>query len=321
MVEIDENRNIHKQRCGEQLLDYEKKRYKRKGYGFFVACISNILFFGLFPQILMYFWPSKIENVGLFYALSAFITHETVFILTNLYFLIIHKLELPFFERYKTSPNPWPWQKDKENWKTLLKNTFKTIFINHLLIQPMLLLPNIILNDCPYRTDIDSFPSIVELLAQVTFCMLMEDFSFYWSHRTLHHPKIYPKIHKTHHEYIEAVCISSEYAHPLEYIFGNVLTTNIGGLILGKRMHLITYITWLSIIIHESIDGHCGYDFSWSPHRLIPLNTGAEFHIFHHLKYKGNYASTFTIWDRLGNTVNKHYLKYFENKDKINKID
>jgi len=121
-----------------------------------------------------------------------------------------------------------------------------------------------------------------------------------------------------HHEYKQSCCISSEYAHPVEYVLGNILPTNLGAILLGKRMHFISYLVSLVMMVHETHDGHCGYEFSWSPHRLLPLSIGAEFHIFHHLKFKGNYASLFTIWDRVGNTVNKAYLEYYHAKENKN---
>ena len=94
-------------------------------------------------------------------------------------------------------------------------------------------------SDLP-RIDIESFPSLFELMWQTVFCMFMEDTMFYWSHRLLHHPKLYSKIHKKHHEFNNPVGFISEYAHPLEYVFGNVLPTFIGAKILRSNIHFAT---------------------------------------------------------------------------------
>lgn len=302
----------------KNLLDYEQKRYKRKGFGLVVAIIIASSYFYFYPKILFnFFSETKIENPGLVYFLVTFFIHETVYCLTNFYYFVIYSLNSNFFERYKVSPDPWPWQADKAAWGALLMKTIKQTLINHSLIL-VVMLPNLITNDCPYRLD-NELPSLSEILAQLVFSMLCEDFAFYWAHRFLHSDKLYAKIHKMHHEYKQTISITTEYAHPIEYLAGNILPTNLGALLLGKRMHFITYLTNLTMMTHESIDGHCGYDFSWSPHRLLPLSIGAEFHIFHHLKFKGNYSSLFTIWDRIGNTVNKAYLDYYELKDKKDK--
>lgn len=302
----------------KKILNYEKKRYQRKGYGLLFAIIFALAYFYFAPIIIYSVFPkeSDIKNPGYFYVAVTFLVHETAFILINSYFMIIYSLKLPFFERYKVSSDLWPWEQDKEEWNKLVKRTIKQVSFNHFILIPLVLLPNIISNDCPFRLN-DEIPNFLEIIFQLAFCMICEDFAFYWSHRTLHGDYFYGKIHKIHHEYKETVSISSEYAHPIEYIFGNIIPTNLGGLILGRRMHMITAIMQSIMVTHESIEGHCGYEFSWSPHRLLPMSIGAEFHIFHHLKFKGNYASLFTFWDRVGNTLNKAYMKYYFLKEKM----
>jgi sterol desaturase/sphingolipid hydroxylase (fatty acid hydroxylase superfamily) len=132
--------------------------------------------------------------------------------------------------------------------------------------------------------------------------MLMEDFSFYWLHRFLHLSFIYPFIHKIHHEYNNSISLGSEYAHPIEFIFSNILPTSIGYIILGEKVHFATYILFLGIRIFETIDGHCGYEFSWSPYRLLPLSGSSEYHNFHHSHNIGCFGSFFTYWDTIFGT-------------------
>jgi sterol desaturase/sphingolipid hydroxylase (fatty acid hydroxylase superfamily) len=129
--------------------------------------------------------------------------------------------------------------------------------------------------------------------------MLCEDFAFHICHRFLHWRVIYPYIHKVHHTYITTISIAAEYTHPFEFIIGAALPGSLGGLILGKRMHFCSYILWGTLRIIESIDGHCGYDFSWSPFRLIPFSSSAAYHDFHHSHNVGNYSSFFSFWDTI----------------------
>jgi sterol desaturase/sphingolipid hydroxylase (fatty acid hydroxylase superfamily) len=63
--------------------------------------------------------------------------------------------------------------------------------------------------------------------------MVVEDFTFYWSHRLLHTPFLYKNFHKIHHEYNTSVSIASVYAHPIEYTLGNIMPCSYGFLILG----------------------------------------------------------------------------------------
>mmetsp|Transcript_11278 Transcript_11278/g.1010 ORF Transcript_11278/g.1010 Transcript_11278/m.1010 type:complete len:140 (+) Transcript_11278:589-1008(+) len=138
--------------------------------------------------------------------------------------------------------------------------------------------------------------------------MICEDFSFYWAHRILHtFPFLYKKVHKIHHEFVNSVSISSSYAHPIEYILGNSVPTALGFMILGNKCHFVTYLIWLGIRLFETIDGHCGYEFSWSPYRLIPLSGSSEYHNYHHSHNVGTYCSFFTFWDTIFGT-NKDYF-------------
>jgi len=71
----------------------------------------------------------------------------------------------------------------------------------------------------------------------------------------------------------------------------------IGCKILGHRMHLATVAVWLCLRVFETIDGHCGYEFSWSPFRLLPFSGSSEYHNYHHSHNVGNYSSFFSYWD------------------------
>jgi len=138
---------------------------------------------------------------------------------------------------------------------------------------------------------------------------------FYWTHRLLHHPKIYPYIHKKHHEYGITISIAAEYAHPLEWVFGNLVPSAMGAKLLGGNVHMATYIMWGFIRIMETVDGHSGYEFSWSPYRLLPLSGSSNYHNFHHYFNSGNYSSFFSIWDTLCGT-NKAYFRFLAKKEK-----
>ena len=98
------------------------------------------------------------------------------------------------------------------------------------------------------------------------------------------------------------VGIAGEYAHPLEFVFSNMLPTSVGPAILGYKCHLVTIIAWYIIRFAENLDGHSGYDFSWSPYRLIPFSGSAEYHDFHHAVNVGNYGSFFSLWDTIFGT-------------------
>lgn len=57
-------------------------------------------------------------------------------------------------------------------------------------------------------------PSAWTFLWQTCAFFVINDALFYWAHRLLHHPKLYGRIHKQHHEFKQSIGIAAEYAHP-----------------------------------------------------------------------------------------------------------
>lgn len=180
-------------------------------------------------------------------------------------------------------------------------NSFVTI--------PILVILSVIVNnyDVQFSFAVEDLPDVKTVVFSIAFCMVCEDCAFHFTHRFLHWRLIYPYIHKIHHTYATTISIAAEYSHPLEYFFGAAIPASIGALILGKRMHYATYLIWGIIRVAESMDGHCGYEFSWSPYRLIPFSTSASYHDFHHSHNVGNFSSMFSFWDTIFNTNKTFY--------------
>lgn len=112
------------------------------------------------------------------------------------------------------------------------------------------------------------------------------------------------------------ISIAAQYAHPIELVFGNFVPAAMGILLLGTRMHMTTAFTWYIIRYAESAEGHCGYDFSWSPFRLIPFSSDYAYHSYHHSHNIGNYSSFFTTWDTVWGS-NKVYYEYLEQEVRV----
>ena len=78
-------------------------------------------------------------------------------------------------------------------------------------------------------------------------CLYTDDFVFSTIHRILHIPVLFRNIHSIHHRHHITVGLAATYAHPIEFIFGNVLSVTSGSLILGHRMHywtFVAHVTW-----------------------------------------------------------------------------
>lgn len=82
-----------------------------------------------------------------------------------------------------------------------------------------------------------------------------------------------------------------------------------GVLLLDTRIHLVTTLVWTVYRVSESHDAHSGYDWPWSPFRLVPFSAPASYHNFHHSHNVGNYATFFSLWDTVFGT-NQSFLKW-----------
>ncbi|GAA95707.1 uncharacterized protein L969DRAFT_615736 [Mixia osmundae IAM 14324] len=143
-------------------------------------------------------------------------------------------------------------------------------------------------------------PKITTIAWQVLMFFLFEDMWHYWTHRAMHTPYLYKKVHKLHHHFSAPFGLAAEYAHPIEILV--LGTGTIGGpllwcLISGGNLHIFTMYIFVLLRLSQAIDAHSGYDMPWSLHHWIPFWAGADHHDWHHEKFTSCYSSSFRHWD------------------------
>lgn len=133
-------------------------------------------------------------------------------------------------------------------------------------------------------------PSPLVIFYHVSLMHIFNDIFFYFSHRLLHWGPLYKTIHKQHHEYKATISIAAEFAHPIEYLFSDVLPTIGGGMVLGSHPHVT--IMWVVLRSWQTFETHSGYCFAGSLLDKLGLahSRGAAHHDFHHSKNIGNYG-------------------------------
>ena len=298
----------------------EERRYKRKGYGLISAIAIAMSFFFLGPEFLRAVWPPIYEAIKASQweewrsiLMIVMVWNSFWFIFSQLAMWLIYHLEHPFFERYKVNADPWPWQENAAEWRELAKKSIKLACVNVYLVGFSYGLLMFYLNEwkVPYQLSVEDLPDWKTLMLNLTFCMICEDTAFHFFHSMLHLKPIYPLLHKIHHQYRTTVGIAAYYQHPIEFTLGGCIATTLGPALLGPNTHFCTVLMWYLLRTFETMDGHCGYEFSWSPYRLIPFSTSAEYHDFHHSHNVGNYSSMFSFWDTLFGQ-NRVYYNYQE---------
>jgi len=140
------------------------------------------------------------------------------------------------------------------------------------------------------------------LPASVLIYLLMHDGWFYWTHRLMHRPAIYKRVHAVHHASRDPTAWTAMSFHPWESITGAVL---VPGLVLLIPIHYGALLTVLSIMTVMGVTNHIGWELF--PKGLVHGRAGhwlitASHHQRHHEKHLCNFGLYFRFWDRLCGT-------------------
>jgi plant 4alpha-monomethylsterol monooxygenase len=151
-------------------------------------------------------------------------------------------------------------------------------------------------------------PAWYVIIGQIAFFIVLDDFLYYWMHRTLHTPWLYKHIHSVHHRITTPFALTGNYMHVGEFMLTSTLVM-LGPSVVGA--HVVTMWLWIVFRQLEAADGHSGYDVPWNPALLVPFYKGPVYHDFHHRRFFGNYAGFFAYLDKLfGGTYSKGYEDY-----------
>ena len=148
------------------------------------------------------------------------------------------------------------------------------------------------------------WPAWLEVAWQLPAFLVIDDFCFYFLHRTLHLPWLFKRVHAVHHRVRTPSALAGGYFHPIDYVLPSLVALT-GPLLVGA--HVITIWIWAALRQWLNADGHSGYALPWSPGRLLPGYPGPAFHDWHHRSCRGNYANVFIWLDRWFGTVAPGY--------------
>ena len=141
--------------------------------------------------------------------------------------------------------------------------------------------------------------------------LVIDDTWFYWTHRFLHHPKIFRFVHKVHHNSVDVNPFTSLSFHWIEAL---ALTF----WIIPASLVIPMYAPALGILqiwgFLDNVKSHVGYEFfpNWWNKSFGKLMTSSTHHNMHHAKFNGNYGVHFRLWDRLLGTEFKNYEEEYD---------
>ena len=215
--------------------------------------------------------PQTIEFAG------TLLVQLTTFWLPSLVYLGLGALCPSFSQRHKIQPAPKQ-PRRKDIWRCV-----SVVVQNQILSTGLHLLLITAVKHAGQRSSYriqPSLPSLTEVIRDFILSLLMREILFYYSHRLLHSPCFYARIHKRHHQFTAPIALAAQFAHPIEQIFANVLPITLPPQLL--QSHVLTFWLFLGYELFSTATVHSGYDF---------FRNQAKMHDLHHEKFNLNYGS------------------------------
>jgi sterol desaturase/sphingolipid hydroxylase (fatty acid hydroxylase superfamily) len=149
-------------------------------------------------------------------------------------------------------------------------------------------------------------------VASIVLMVLIHDAYFYWTHRLMHHPYLYHRMHHTHHLSTSPTPWAAYAFSPAEAFVQAGIAPVIMFTIPTHPGAFALFMIWQ---ISFNVLGHCGHELfprafvaSWTGR---VLNTTTH-HALHHEKFRANFGLYFNWWDRLMGTNHADYQARFD---------
>jgi sterol desaturase/sphingolipid hydroxylase (fatty acid hydroxylase superfamily) len=146
--------------------------------------------------------------------------------------------------------------------------------------------------------------SVAGTVLSLVASLLLFDAWFYWFHRLIHTRPFYAWVHRWHHLTVTPVAWSNNSDRLVDNLFLQSY---------WLLAHLIFPIAPAALLVHKLYDqvtgviGHCGYEHGGRWCRPPSPLVGVTHHDQHHRYFLCNYATHFTLWDRLMRTLHPEH--------------
>ena len=140
------------------------------------------------------------------------------------------------------------------------------------------------------------------LLAAPLLYLLLHDTWFYWTHRLMHRPWWFRRMHAVHHASRPPTAWAAMSFHPWEALSGAVLFPALAFLV---PIHVGALLLVLLVASMLGTTNHMGWEILPAPLVRGPVGAAvisAAHHELHHRHYRCNYGLYFRFWDRLMGT-------------------
>lgn len=150
-------------------------------------------------------------------------------------------------------------------------------------------------------------------VVSILLMLLLHDTYFYWTHRLMHHRKIFPYVHRVHHLSNNPTPWAAFSFHPAEAIIEAGILLLI---VFIMPVHPLAVFIFLLIMTIMNVIGHLGYELYpkyFLKSKWGKWNNTSTHHNMHHRLVHCNYGLYFNFWDRWMKTNHPEYPEHFEN--------
>jgi sterol desaturase/sphingolipid hydroxylase (fatty acid hydroxylase superfamily) len=150
------------------------------------------------------------------------------------------------------------------------------------------------------------------LFASIALLIVLQDAYFYWTHRAMHHPRLYRVFHRAHHE-AKTASPWTAYAFAVPEALVHAAFVPLVWLVVP--MHELAVLAFLVFMIVRNVHGHLSIELGpsgLSRHPFWGWHTTTTHHALHHAHAGFNFGLYSTFWDRLMGTTHPRYHETYE---------
>jgi Delta7-sterol 5-desaturase len=154
--------------------------------------------------------------------------------------------------------------------------------------------------------------SVWGTLGMLALILVVHDTYFYWTHRMMHHPKLFKSFHRFHHRTVTPTAWAAySFAVPEAFVMGIFMPI---WLYLVPTPMIVTF-SFMIIMILRNAMGHAGLELharGWASHPVLKWISTTTHHDLHHAgSFNHNYGFYFTFWDKMMGTEHPDYVATF----------
>jgi lathosterol oxidase len=140
------------------------------------------------------------------------------------------------------------------------------------------------------------------MLLSALLYLVVQDSYYYWAHRLMHHPRLFPWMHAGHHRSRQPTPFASFAFDPAEAL---VTAWLLPAMVFVVPIHIGVVLALLLLMTVTAVLNHSGWEVL--PATVVDGPIGGQLisathHSLHHIRFNANYGLYFRFWDKLMGT-------------------